>query len=199
MAVCSSETSLSSYKTAWRQNLGDSVLFVSTQVHRNWDKRGEISGSYGHEYEDDSHRDMVSSNLVEVDQRFRGVYCFHHHCYDNRGSMDLWHVSLLLWSYKTMRDFKFSRRRVWCSELSSGIYCRVKWLSTDVSEVHTASIIRDESIWNVGRQSFYTAVYPRRQLWTTEQWYIYVHELLSLRRFLNSVTMFLFYAQKFII
>jgi hypothetical protein len=32
-------------------------------------------------------------------------------------------------------DFKFSRRRVWCSELSSGLYCRVKWLSTDVSEV----------------------------------------------------------------
>jgi hypothetical protein len=26
--------------------------------------------------------------------------------------------------------------------LSSGIYCRVKWLSTDVSEVRTASIIR---------------------------------------------------------
>jgi hypothetical protein len=37
-------------------------------------------------------------------------------------------------------DFNFSRRRVWCSELFSGIYdCR---------------------------QSFYTAVYPRRQLWT---------------------------------
>jgi hypothetical protein len=31
---------------------------------------------------------------------------------------------LLIW------DFKFSRRRVWCSELSSGMYCRVKWLST---------------------------------------------------------------------
>jgi hypothetical protein len=31
-----------------------------------------------------------------------------------------------------------------CSELSSGLYCRVKWLSTDVSEVRTASIIRDE-------------------------------------------------------
>jgi hypothetical protein len=28
-----------------------------------------------------------------------------------------------------------------CSELSSGIYCRVKLLSTDVSEVRTASII----------------------------------------------------------
>jgi hypothetical protein len=34
-----------------------------------------------------------------------------------------------------MWDFKFSRRRVWCSELSSGLYCRVKLLSTDVSEV----------------------------------------------------------------
>jgi hypothetical protein len=29
---------------------------------------------------------------------------------------------------------------IWCSELSSGLYCRVKWLSTDVSEVRTASI-----------------------------------------------------------
>jgi hypothetical protein len=25
-----------------------------------------------------------------------------------------------------MSDFKFSRRQVWCSELSSGMYCRVK-------------------------------------------------------------------------
>jgi hypothetical protein len=47
-------------------------------------------------------------------------------------------------------NLKFSRQRVWCSELSSGIYCRLKLLSTDVSEVRTASIIRD----------------PRRQLWT---------------------------------
>jgi len=31
-----------------------------------------------------------------------------------------------------------------CSELSSGLYCRVNRLSTDVSEVRTASIIRDE-------------------------------------------------------
>jgi hypothetical protein len=40
------------------------------------------------------------------------------------------------------------------SELSSGLYCRVKWLSTDVSEVRTASIIRDRSG-------------IRRQLWTS--------------------------------
>jgi hypothetical protein len=45
-----------------------------------------------------------------------------------------------------MWDFKFSRRRVWCSEMSSGLYCRVKWLSTDVSEVRTASIIRDNHL-----------------------------------------------------
>jgi hypothetical protein len=55
---------------------------------------------------------------------------------------------------------------LWCSELSSGIYCRVKLLSTDVSEV-----LPDDGgsthLWNVGRQSFYTAVYPRRQLWTS--------------------------------
>jgi hypothetical protein len=33
----------------------------------------------------------------------------------------------------TMWDFKFSRRQVWCSELSSGIYCRLNnltWLNT---------------------------------------------------------------------
>jgi hypothetical protein len=35
---------------------------------------------------------------------------------------------------------------VWCSELSSGLYCH---------------------LWNVGRQSIYTAVQPRRQLWTS--------------------------------
>jgi hypothetical protein len=44
----------------------------------------------------------------------------------------------------TMWDFKFSRRRVWCSELSSGLYCRVKWLSTDVLEVRTASTLMME-------------------------------------------------------
>jgi hypothetical protein len=47
-------------------------------------------------------------------------------------------------AYVSLWDFKFSRWRVWCSELSSGLYCCVKWLSTDVSEVRTASIIRDE-------------------------------------------------------
>jgi hypothetical protein len=34
-----------------------------------------------------------------------------------------------------MWDFKFSWRRVWCSELSSGLYCRVKWLSTSEMSV----------------------------------------------------------------
>jgi hypothetical protein len=52
-------------------------------------------------------------------------------------------------------NFKFSRRRVWSSELSSGMYC----------------IIPDDGgstyLWNVGRQLFYTAVHPRRQFWTS--------------------------------
>jgi hypothetical protein len=62
---------------------------------------------------------------MSIFQQFRSFDCFSK-------------VILPLW------DFKFSRRRVWCSELSSGIYCRVKLLSTDLSEVRTASIIRDE-------------------------------------------------------
>jgi hypothetical protein len=51
--------------------------------------------------------------------------------------------------FSSMWDFKFSQRRVWFSELSSGLYCRVKWLSTDVSEVRTASIIRDDFTSNL--------------------------------------------------
>jgi hypothetical protein len=59
-------------------------------------------------------------------------------------SLPSWISSLSNWKRLRCRDFKFSRRRVWCSELSSGIYCRVKLLSTDDSEVRAASIIRDE-------------------------------------------------------
>jgi hypothetical protein len=65
-------------------------------------------------------------------------------------------------------------------ELSSGIYCRVKWLSTDVSEVRTASIIP------LKRRStiFYTAVHHRRQFWTS---YSPPWELeISYRYFINS-------------
>jgi hypothetical protein len=36
---------------------------------------------------------------------------------------------------------------LWCSELSSGLYCHVKRLSTNVSEVHTASIITHPWWW----------------------------------------------------
>jgi hypothetical protein len=62
----------------------------------------------------------------------------------------------------TLWDFKLSRRRVWCSELSSGMYCRVKWLSTDVSEVCTASIIRDEC--PQPRRSFLDFTYYRNNI-----------------------------------
>jgi hypothetical protein len=48
--------------------------------------------------------------------------------------------------YQFLWDFKFSRRRVWCSQLSSGIYCRVKLLSTDVSEVRTETSVDNHFI-----------------------------------------------------
>jgi hypothetical protein len=75
---------------------------------------------------------------------------------------------------------KFSRRRVWCSELSSGLYCRVKWLSTDVSEVRTASIIRDE--WaKHERIGVYTGQPSARSVVTSRShWY---HPGLSTRPF----------------
>jgi hypothetical protein len=60
-------------------------------------------------------------------------------------SREIWCLDERLQASSTLWDFKFSRRGVWCSELSSGLYCRVKWLSTDVSEVRTASIIRDDN------------------------------------------------------
>jgi hypothetical protein len=61
---------------------------------------------------------------------------------------------------ETMWDFKFSRRLVWCSELSSD----------DGGSTH---------LWNVGRQLFYTAVYPRRQFWTTETMVVVTKSLLE--------------------
>jgi hypothetical protein len=54
--------------------------------------------------------------------------------------------SFVLRRYRQQTLFQTSLRLptiLRCSELSSGIYCRVKWLSTDVSEVRTASIIRE--------------------------------------------------------
>jgi hypothetical protein len=42
------------------------------------------------------------------------------------------------WQLTFMWDFKFSRRRVWCSELSSGMYCRVKSSSLMMEAVRTS-------------------------------------------------------------
>jgi hypothetical protein len=59
------------------------------------------------------------------------------------------------------------------SELSSGIYCRVKWLSTDVSEVRTASIIRDDVT-----ARFCTAVCRNEvfRIWGRELWVARVYD-----------------------
>jgi hypothetical protein len=45
------------------------------------------------------------------------------------------------------------------------------------------SLIPDDGgsthLWNVGRQSIYTAVYPRRQLWTSTSWLVSTHVILT--------------------
>jgi hypothetical protein len=59
-------------------------------------------------------------------------------------------VKYLFWAdrYTLYNNVK---RKYSCSELSSGIYCRIKLLSTDVSEVLTASIIENIHIkvWSI--------------------------------------------------
>jgi hypothetical protein len=60
------------------------------------------------------------------------------------------------------------------------MYCRLKSLSTDVSKVRSASIIRDWGstyLWNVSRQWFYTAVHPRRQFWTSHPYFVFINLL----------------------
>jgi hypothetical protein len=58
----------------------------------------------------------------------------------------------------TLWDFKFSRRRVWTSELSSD----------DGGSTY---------LWNVGRQLFYTAVHPRKQFWTSKFHIVYYNNV----------------------
>jgi hypothetical protein len=83
--------------------------------------------------------------------------------FNDRGEVAPYVSLLRLHSFEPYHRAEWVSLSVWCSELSSGIYCRVKWLSTDFSDVRTASIIRDESddggntyLWNVGRQLFHT-------------------------------------------
>jgi hypothetical protein len=71
-----------------------------------------------------------------------GFYCiivFRSHCWDLHNYLT---NSTQDYYYVTMYPNNDLSSR--CSELSSGLYCRIKWLSTDVSEVRTASIIRDD-------------------------------------------------------
>jgi hypothetical protein len=96
---------------------------------------------------------------------FCNMYCM------SQTERDLFQInisSLSSTKYKTMWDFRFSRRWVWNSE-SSGMYCHVlNLMSTYVSAVRAASIIRaiiagSTYLWHVGRHSINdTAVHPRR-------------------------------------
>jgi hypothetical protein len=86
---------------------------------------------------------LITGSILKINLSFCDEIGMYHRSYS---MLKIMKRSYVLNSLLCMWDFKFSRRRVWCSELSSLIYCRVKWLSTDVSEVRTASIIRSVDI-----------------------------------------------------
>jgi hypothetical protein len=57
----------------------------------------DIPGSHGGKYIDDYLLGYSKCSLVELDQRFRGVYYIHHQVdeSDDGGSKQLWNVRLL--------------------------------------------------------------------------------------------------------
>jgi hypothetical protein len=62
---------------------------------------------------------------------------------NDRGELNSGRIPETLWyMFRYRVDLRTNWTTFKCSELSSGLYCRVNWLSTDVSEVRTASIIR---------------------------------------------------------
>jgi hypothetical protein len=68
-----------------------------------------------------------------------------------------------VWRIIPMWVFKFSRRRVWCSELSSGIYCRVKWLTTIILHGSTTQKTALNDLSDI-LQSSWSGVLPGRIL-----------------------------------
>jgi hypothetical protein len=84
------------------------------------------------------------------------VFTIHAASLDNETSSWLLQEAIKLQKQETLTILS---NMVGCSELSSGIYCRVKWLSTYVSEVHHQDG-GSMHLWNVGRQSLYAAVIP---------------------------------------
>jgi hypothetical protein len=73
--------------------------------------KGEISGSHGGEYGDDSRLCIAPYNLTEVGRRFRGAYCRVRciHRPDDGGSTHLWNVGLLQQGYTVLLYIKGSQ------------------------------------------------------------------------------------------
>jgi hypothetical protein len=87
---------------------------------------------------------MAPCSLVEANRRFRGAYClwnvgqlnettrrFSEKAWEpeitsKAAKIESWVDCKFFQYWRVLWDFKFSRRRVWCSELSSGLYCRVR-------------------------------------------------------------------------
>jgi hypothetical protein len=80
--------------------------------------------------------------LQVTDVRYNYWYCHQSQAaFDNKSEFP---VILTLWYGRVTKYPVRFQVLTAASMMSSGIYCRVKWLLTDVSEVCTASIIRDE-------------------------------------------------------
>jgi hypothetical protein len=80
------------------------------------------------------------------------------------------HIAVLTQQITKIWDFRFSQQRVWSLE-SSGMYCHVVTLKlTDVSEVHTASIIRAMNDVYIYHSSPWWRQYAPLKSWSTSTW-----------------------------
>jgi hypothetical protein len=68
--------------------------------------------------------DIAPSSLSEVDQRFTGAYCFHHHRSDDGGCTHLWNVGIIQRDYTTLypRKLSFSYSQPWEPEITCIAY-----------------------------------------------------------------------------
>jgi hypothetical protein len=120
-----------------------------------------------------------------VDRRFRGAYCLHHQGWISRGTerSRLYRCRVTRWTV-VAGDDRLGTGQWECAgggssrEREREVYRQLP-LSTSSLDTYITSIflclglfIPDDGgsthLWNVGRQSFYTAVQPRRQLWTSD-------------------------------
>jgi hypothetical protein len=84
--------------------------------------------------------EVSSKKMIQIKTCRRVCDILLHQILSHNNSNGPWVVSIK--QSTNLWHFRLSRRRVWSSE-SSGMYCPVlNWMSTDISKVHAATIIR---------------------------------------------------------